>query len=416
MEGKFDVFISHNSRDKPIVRQLADCLMAAGNSVWLDEKDLTAGLPWLDEIEKALSQSCVIVVAVGASGLGSWETPEVRAALIQMVRRQTPVIPVLLPEAPDQVELPLFLQTLTWVDCRQGFRGAQIEQISTSVRIAKSSGGAVTRNVQMTVPPRPTQLAEFWRFLSDFDSVFGWAIKASFAAPLAPVAVGLGPPWDGTSPLAEKATIVLLTAIVQILAVTGAFFIFPPMQPNKVRRILATALISSLVAMFAYLLLFVLLTELQPEQSNRMISGWWYSERFIVTLLDGGDIETAKLGCGYKPLQMYVPWTVWVSFFLVLFSWLGFFASIIFYLGLFVKHIAALRQDAQVDDRALVTLGLSSGVLKLLHESEIHTVGDLCALSERQVRHSLRGSDEKYAELISALNKIGINLRQYSEG
>lgn len=413
MEDAIDIFLSHNSKDKPIVRELRQRLIEAGHSVWLDEKDLVAGRPWLDDIERALLHSTAIIVTIGVSGLGPWETPEMRAALIQMVRRQTPVIPLLLPGAPDQVELPLFLQTLTWVDCRKGFDSFEIEQIGKSVGVAKSSNMKAEKLVLPSLkPPAQSTLADFWRFIADFQSVFGWALKASFAAPLIPVAVGLGPPWDGTSPLTEKATVVLITAIVQMLALTGSFFILPPMRPHRIRRVLAFSLGISAVTMVSYLVVFVLLTEVQPDQPNRMICGWWKSDDFYTTQRsEGGTIAQTKMDMGYIPLEIYESWTVWASLFIVLFNWLAFFASVVFYVGLFVKNVSILQKESILDDRALVTLGLSQSVLQKLHSSEVHTVGDLCAMNERQLRFCLQNSDDEYASVESSLKTFGINLR-----
>ena len=39
----YDVFLSHNSKDKPRVRRLAERLKAAGVRVWLDEWVIQAG-------------------------------------------------------------------------------------------------------------------------------------------------------------------------------------------------------------------------------------------------------------------------------------------------------------------------------------------------------------------------------------
>ena len=40
MAKSFDVFLSHNSKDKPDVRELAEALRARGLRVWLDECEL----------------------------------------------------------------------------------------------------------------------------------------------------------------------------------------------------------------------------------------------------------------------------------------------------------------------------------------------------------------------------------------
>ncbi len=42
----FDVFLSHNSRDKPAVRKLKRRLIGYQLTVWLDEDELRPGIPW----------------------------------------------------------------------------------------------------------------------------------------------------------------------------------------------------------------------------------------------------------------------------------------------------------------------------------------------------------------------------------
>lgn len=114
----FDVFLSHNSRDKPVVRALAGELRERGLTVWLDEDELRPGLNWQSLIESGIRQSASVVVLIGKDGLGPWENEEMQGALIHAVKDGRPVIPVLLPDAPRQPELPLFLKTRSWVDLR----------------------------------------------------------------------------------------------------------------------------------------------------------------------------------------------------------------------------------------------------------------------------------------------------------
>jgi len=51
-DAKFDVFLSHNSQDKPSVRELMQHLLGYQNlsgdpiQVWFDEDELQPGLPW----------------------------------------------------------------------------------------------------------------------------------------------------------------------------------------------------------------------------------------------------------------------------------------------------------------------------------------------------------------------------------
>ena len=117
---RFDCFLSHNSKDKPAVRALAADLRAAGVSVWLDEEQLRPGIPWQPLLESGIRASRSVAVMVGAAGIGPWQDQEQQAALMLAVRNELPVIPVLLPDARSQPDLPLFLANRTWVDLRSG--------------------------------------------------------------------------------------------------------------------------------------------------------------------------------------------------------------------------------------------------------------------------------------------------------
>jgi nucleotide-binding universal stress UspA family protein len=120
MEEQFDVFLSHNSRNKPTVRQLAEALQQRGLKVWLDEWELVPGRLWQEALEEIIRTTRSAAVLVGKDGLGPWEIPEMRGCLSEFVSRKLPVIPVLLPDAPSEPNLPLFLKGLTWVDLRAG--------------------------------------------------------------------------------------------------------------------------------------------------------------------------------------------------------------------------------------------------------------------------------------------------------
>ena len=120
---KFDVFLSHNSKDKPIVEQTAHKLEDMGIKVWLDKWNLIPGEPWQEDLEDALDESQTIAVFVGPHDISPWENEEMRSAIEERVRdKSRRVIPVLLPGAPDNKTLkpPRFLKRLTWVDLRKG--------------------------------------------------------------------------------------------------------------------------------------------------------------------------------------------------------------------------------------------------------------------------------------------------------
>lgn len=133
MSHSFDVFLSHNSQDKLAVRELASALKKRSLSVWLDEEQLRPGIPWQALLEQGIHASASVAVLVGGDGLGPWESEEMQAALRLAVNDKRAVIPVLLPTAPLQPELPLFLANRTWVDLRGGFTDAGLNLIEWGI-------------------------------------------------------------------------------------------------------------------------------------------------------------------------------------------------------------------------------------------------------------------------------------------
>jgi CheY-like chemotaxis protein len=122
-----DVFLSHNSTDKPTIEELARHLVEAGIRPWLDKWNLVPGEPWQEAIEGALDACQTVAVFLGPSGIGPWENEEMRSALEERVRdKSRRVIPVLLPGSsmPEREQLPRFLRRLTWVDFRGGIDDA----------------------------------------------------------------------------------------------------------------------------------------------------------------------------------------------------------------------------------------------------------------------------------------------------
>lgn len=116
--NRFDVFLCHNSADKPSVKRIGARLKAQGILPWLDEWELPPGQPWQALLEQQITRIGSAAVFIGASGISPWHQQEMRGFLSEFADRQVPVIPVLLPDAPAQPELPLFLRQMTWVDFR----------------------------------------------------------------------------------------------------------------------------------------------------------------------------------------------------------------------------------------------------------------------------------------------------------
>jgi hypothetical protein len=115
----FDVFLCHNSKDKPSVRKLYNSLIERGVSPWFDEEHLRPGLPWQRELEATIPRIKSAAVIVGPHGQGPWQDIELESFLREFARRGCALIPVLLEDSGEAPLLPLFLQAFTWVDFRK---------------------------------------------------------------------------------------------------------------------------------------------------------------------------------------------------------------------------------------------------------------------------------------------------------
>ena len=131
--SQFDVFLSHNSRDKPLVRELYRALVARGVRPWLDELELTPGRSWQDALKRVFVEMGSVAVLIGTDGIGPWQILEQEALLREASDRGLPVIPVLLPNAPESPDLPLFLAHRTFVDMRNGFTDEGLDRLQWGI-------------------------------------------------------------------------------------------------------------------------------------------------------------------------------------------------------------------------------------------------------------------------------------------
>jgi hypothetical protein len=166
MSESFDVFLSYNSKDKLTARQLAKDLQERGLQVWLDEEQLVPGRRWQEALEEIIQTADTAAVLIGTDGLGPWEKSEMRAFVLESVRRDLSVIPVFLPDAPTELELPLFLRAFTWVDLRGGLTDEGLDRLEwgiTGIKPESSGGKPNTSNWYLLIElvPRVNQINKF---------------------------------------------------------------------------------------------------------------------------------------------------------------------------------------------------------------------------------------------------------------
>jgi hypothetical protein len=114
------VFLSHSSKDKPIIRKLATDLTAAGVTVWLDEQKIRVGDSIPESIAQGLADSDFFLIALSENSTSSdWVKRELNSTLIDAVsRRKVRVLPVLL----SPTDIPTIIRDMKYADFTKSYK------------------------------------------------------------------------------------------------------------------------------------------------------------------------------------------------------------------------------------------------------------------------------------------------------
>ena len=202
----FDVFLSHNSLDKPFVRAVAGWFDQHGVSYFLDENELEPGDCLTDKLGAAMDESRAAIVFIGPDGEGPWMREEVNSLLnraIKLSRQKDEfrIIPMLLPNA-DTTKLRWFLQTCLWVDLSKGVtdNDAELFRLRQAI-LGRADGSAIPGDADFN-PYKGLSAFQF----KDADFFFGRAQACrDLAAKLREwrFACVVGPSGNGKSSLAR---------------------------------------------------------------------------------------------------------------------------------------------------------------------------------------------------------------------
>lgn len=137
------IFISHNHKDKPFVRRLANDLGAMGVKAWVDEAEIKVGDSLISKISAGLVEMEYLGVVLSPNSVSSsWVQEELQQALhSQISERKVKVLPILLRDCP----IPVFLRDKLYADFRdeQNYEHA-LEDILKSMGIDTTSGAGAT--------------------------------------------------------------------------------------------------------------------------------------------------------------------------------------------------------------------------------------------------------------------------------
>lgn len=92
------VFLSHNSKDKPWVRKLADRLTADGVVVWIDEAELNIGDSLIEKIAAGIQNMRFVAAIISSNSVGSsWVQKELNLAMTKEIKGKTvTVLPLMI--------------------------------------------------------------------------------------------------------------------------------------------------------------------------------------------------------------------------------------------------------------------------------------------------------------------------------
>jgi len=110
------IFLSHNHKDKPFVRQLAADLTAKGVKVWIDEAEIRVGDSLIRKISSGIYEMDFLGAVLSPDSVQSrWVQEELEQALhIQISEAYVKVLPILLRDC----EMPGFLLDKVYADFR----------------------------------------------------------------------------------------------------------------------------------------------------------------------------------------------------------------------------------------------------------------------------------------------------------
>ena len=139
---QYDVFLSHSSKDKTVVREIAERLHKDGLKVWFDEWVLRAGDSIPAKIEEGLEHSRVLVLCMSANAFSS-DWAQLEAGTFRFrdpLNKERRFIPLQLDESPIKGSLVQFF-CINW-------RPAQREREYKNLLCAcRDSAGPVRNDV-----------------------------------------------------------------------------------------------------------------------------------------------------------------------------------------------------------------------------------------------------------------------------
>src|SRR5215510_12100536 len=152
----YDVFLSHSSKDKAVVRAVAERLRADGLRVWLDDWEIRPGDHIQAKIEEGLEHSRVLVLCMSAQAFGSdWANLESYTYRFRdPLNKERRFIPLRLDATPLKGSLAQFL----YIDWQADDREREYPKLLEACRPPAKPAGAEAQGESEQVAEKAIQL------------------------------------------------------------------------------------------------------------------------------------------------------------------------------------------------------------------------------------------------------------------
>jgi hypothetical protein len=171
----YDVFISHSSKDKPVVLELANRLKQDGLRVWLDEWEIQPGDMIGLKIQQGLERSRTLFMVMSHAYFASeWSTLEHHTLLFRdPTNAQRRFIPLLI----EDCKLPDVIAQFAYVDWRQKSEEAYTKLLVACRPVTESSTESLKEH-EKEVSHRMEELRDKMGMVSDLPNTLIKSISA----------------------------------------------------------------------------------------------------------------------------------------------------------------------------------------------------------------------------------------------
>lgn len=131
VQVRYDAYLSFSEEDRPIALELAGALTAEGARVFVDGHT-PPGVKWADVLTMNLHSSRVLIYCIGRPA--STETGQQYEIMNAVDRTGLPIIPVILPGAVTDTDVPEQLRDRQWLDLRTGITPDGVSRLVHALR------------------------------------------------------------------------------------------------------------------------------------------------------------------------------------------------------------------------------------------------------------------------------------------